>query len=116
MRIGTGAATLCAVLFCTLWARGTSGHSSVPQPQQRHKSHSVTLTWNASKSPAKGYNVYRGTKSGGPYARINRDLVKELSYRDQNVKSGMTYYYVTRAVDDDGLESANSSEIKATVP
>jgi fibronectin type 3 domain-containing protein len=76
----------------------------------------VTLTWKASKSRVKGYNVYRGTKSGGPYLRINPDLVQGLSYRDQEVKSGTTYYYVIRAVDADGLESVNSSKITAKVP
>lgn len=48
--------------------------------------------------------------------RINPALVKELRYQDRDVKSGTTYYYVTRSVDADGLESANSAEIKATVP
>jgi hypothetical protein len=115
-RVGTGLATLLAVLLCVLWARVTSGSSAVPTFLQSSKGHSVTLTWKASKSPAKGYNVYRGTKSGGPYLRINPDLVQGLSYQDQDVKSGVTYFYVIRAVDADGLESANSSEITAKVP
>ena len=88
----------------------------MPQSQQGNQSHSVTLTWKASKSVVKGYNVYRDTKSGGPYSRMNPDFVQGLSHRDQDVKSGTTYYYVTRAVDADGLESANSSEITAMVP
>lgn len=115
-RVGTGLATLCAVLLCVLWARVTVGSSSVPQSQQGSKGHSVTVTWKASKSTVTGYNVYRGTKSGGPYSRINRDLVQGLSYQDREVKSGKTYYYVTRSVDADGLESTNSTEIAATIP
>lgn len=115
-RVGTGVATFFAVLLCVLWARVTSGSSSVPQSQQGSKGHSVTLIWKASKSAVKGYNVYRGTKSGGPYSRINPGLVQGLSYQDRDVHSGATYYYVTRAVDADGLESVNSSEISATVP
>ena len=76
----------------------------------------MTVPWKASKSSVKGYNVYRATKSGGPYLRINPDLVQGLSYKDGDVKSGTTFYYVTRAVDADGLESANSAEIAATIP
>lgn len=115
-KVGTGVATLSAVLLCVLWARVTSGSSAVPAFLQRSKGHSVTLTWKASKSPAKGYNVYRGTKSGGPYVRINPDLVQGLGFQDQDVKSSTTYYYVIRAVDADGGESVNSAEITAVIP
>ena len=115
-KMGTGVATLFAVLLCVLWARVTSGTSAVPALLQRDKGHSVTLTWQASRSPAKGYNVYRTTKSGGPYWRINPDLVEGLRFQDQDVKSSTTYYYVIRAVDADGRESVNSSEITAKVP
>lgn len=115
-RVGTGLATLSALLLCVLWARVTAGSSAVPKSQQGSKGHSVTVLWKASKSPVKGYNVYRATKSGGPYSRINPDLVQGLSYQDRDVKSGATYYYVTRSVDADGLESVNSAEITATIP
>lgn len=115
-RVGTGLAALFAVLLCVLWARVACGSSSVPQSQQGNKSHSVTLTWKASKSAVKGYNVYRGTKSGGPYTKINSALVQGLTYKDENVSGRATYYYVTRSVDVDDRESPNSSEIKATVP
>ena len=115
-RVGTGLATLTAVLLCVLWARVTAGSSSVPQSQPGSKGHSVTVLWKASKSHVTGYNVYRATKSGGPYSRINPRLVQGLSYQDRDVKNGTTYYYVTRSVDADGLESANSTEIAATIP
>lgn len=115
-KVGTGLVTLCAVLLSVTWARVTAGSSLVTPSSQGNKGHSVSLTWKASKSPAKGYNVYRATRSGGPYSRINPDLVQGLSYKDRDVQSGKTYYYVARAVDADGLESANSTEIAATVP
>ena len=115
-RMGTGSATLVALLLSVLWVRVTSGKSPTPAFAQERIGHSVTLTWKASKSAVQGYNVYRGTTSGGPYTKINSELVHELRYKDQMVQSGTTYYYVTRAVDSDGRESANSSEIKAVVP
>ncbi|HEY6943741.1 MAG TPA: fibronectin type III domain-containing protein [Candidatus Acidoferrum sp.] len=98
-------ATLLALLLCALWACGRG-----------NKAHSVTLTWEASTSAVKGYNIYRGTKSGGPYTKINSDPVPGLTYLDKDVKSGTTYYYVTRAVDANGRESGNSNEIIVTVP
>lgn len=115
-KVGTGLATFFAVLLCVMWARMTSGSSAVPASLQRNKGHSVTLTWTASKSQVKGYNVYRGVKPGGPYLKINPSPVEGLTYVDRDIRSGKTYYYVTRSVDADGRESVNSSEIAATIP
>ena len=78
--------------------------------------HSVALTWDASTSTVSGYNVYRGTVSGGPYTLINSGLVTTLSYTDSTVQSGTTYYYVTTAVDSSGNESVNSNEASAPIP
>ncbi len=78
--------------------------------------HSVALTWNASTSTVAGYNVYRGTVSGGAYAKINSSLVVVLDYTDSNVQSGTTYYYVTTAVNSSGNESVFSNEVSGTIP
>jgi hypothetical protein len=78
--------------------------------------HSVALTWNASVSTVAGYNVYRSTVSGGPYAKINSTLVTPLSYTDSTVQSGTTYYYVTTAVDSSGTESVFSNQVSAVIP
>jgi hypothetical protein len=78
--------------------------------------HSVALTWNASTSTVAGYNVYRSTVSGGPYAKINSSLVAALNYTDSTVQSGTTYYYVTTAVDSSGSESVFSNEVSAIIP
>jgi hypothetical protein len=78
--------------------------------------HSVVLTWNASTSAVAGYNVYRGTVSGGPYTKINSALVTALTYTDSTVQNGTTYYYVTTAVDSGGTESVHSNEVSAPIP
>jgi hypothetical protein len=78
--------------------------------------HSVALTWNASISTVAGYNVYRSTVSGGPYAKINSSLVAALNYTDSPVQSGSTYYYVTTAVDSGGNESVFSNQVSAPIP
>jgi len=78
--------------------------------------HSVALTWDASTSTVAGYNVYRGTVSGGPYVKINSSLVAALNYTDSTVQSGTTYYYVATAVDSTGGESVYSNEISALIP
>lgn len=78
--------------------------------------HSVLLQWDASTSQnIVGYNVYRGTKSGGPYSRID-GLDQNLSYTDQSVTNGDTYYYVTTAVNSGNQESSYSNEAHAQIP
>jgi fibronectin type 3 domain-containing protein len=63
-----------------------------------------------------GYNVYRGSSTGGPYSKINSVLDATTSYTDSTVAAGSTYFYVTTAVDGTGVESGHSNEVKAVVP
>ena len=60
-----------------------------------------------------GYNVYRGTTSGGPYTKINISIVNSSNYSDNNIISGTTYYYVVKAVDTLSNESGNSNQASA---
>ncbi len=77
----------------------------------------VTLTWTASISPnVSGYNIYRGTASGGPYAKVNSALITGTSYMDTTVVPGTTYFYVATAIDSGSNESAYSNEARAIVP
>ena len=79
--------------------------------------HTVYLSWNASSSPdVVGYNIYRGTTSGGPYGRINSALDPSTVYTDTSASNGSTYYYVTTAIDGSGQESAYSNEVQAVIP
>jgi hypothetical protein len=78
--------------------------------------HSVDVNWGASTSTVAGYNVYRGTVSGGPYSKINSTLITGLTYTDNTVSSGATYYYVVTAVAADGTESSFSSQVQAVIP
>jgi hypothetical protein len=87
------------------------GGNPPPPPQM----HTVSLSWNASTSVVAGYNVYRSTTSGTGYTKLNTSLVPALSYFDDNVATG-TYYYVTTAVDDIGLESSFSNQVAVVVP
>jgi fibronectin type 3 domain-containing protein len=74
----------------------------------------VDLTWNASNN-AVGYNVYRGTVSGGPYSVIT-SLDGTTAYTDNTVASGQTYYYVATAVDSNSNESGYSNQTQAAIP
>jgi hypothetical protein len=110
---GTESATLSffTAAGSTLTLQGLTGTGESTQ------GHSVNLSWNASTSQdVSGYNVYRGTQSGGPYGKINPSLVPSTAYTDSTVASGTTYYYVTTAVDSNGQESIYSNEAQAIIP
>jgi fibronectin type 3 domain-containing protein len=78
--------------------------------------HNVVLSWQPSTSIVAGYNVYRGTVSGGPYTKLDSSLVGATNYRDTTVQAGQTYYYVATAVDSNNNESTHSTEVSAVVP
>ncbi|GEM_PF-907876 len=75
----------------------------------------LNLAWNANSEPDRaGYNVYRGTITGGPYAKANGSPVTAASYGDSGLTNGLTYFYVVTAVDTSGNESARSTESSGT--
>jgi hypothetical protein len=78
--------------------------------------HSVDVTWIASTSTVVGYNVYRGTQSGGPYTLVSTALVTGTAFTDLTVQAGQLYFYVVTSVDSSGTESVNSNEASAQVP
>ena len=72
---------------------------------------SVILEWADNTEPdLAGYNVHRSTTSGGPYTQIAVGLTVS-AYTDSDVTTN--YYYVVTAVDTQGNESANSTEVWA---
>ncbi len=77
--------------------------------------HSVNLNWNSSAN-AVGYNVYRGSVSGGPYSIVNTSLDGSTAFADNSVVAGRTYYYVVTAVDGSSNESGYSNETSAVIP
>ncbi len=80
--------------------------------------HSVDITWAASTStPLQGYNVYRSTVSGGPYAKLSSTLSPTtLLFTDTTPVSGKKYFYVVTALNTSGAESSASSEVAVTIP
>ncbi len=70
---------------------------------------SISLNWNASSSPdVAGYTVFR-TAEGEAYNTIARN-VTSTSYTDNDVSSGVQYYYKIKAVDGSLNYSAYSNE------
>ncbi len=116
-KVFTGFAVIVACVLWAVWFTATSGATSAAAAGAGPHKHAVTLTWNASTSAVAGYNVYRSTVKGRDYVKINAALVRDrLSYKDEEVDSGKTYYYVTRSVDAKGKESGDSAEVVVTVP
>jgi len=89
--------------------------SSYIFPCQAQTSGVLHLSWNANKEPdLAGYNVYRSTRSGGGYVKINSSLIADTTYVDTGLTFGVTYYYVVTAVDSSSNESGYSNEASGT--
>jgi hypothetical protein len=81
--------------------------------------HTVKLSWDASTSSnIVGYNIYRSpyATACGAYTRLNSALNESTSYGDSSVSSGLSYCYVTTAVNSSNEESHFSTAIEATIP
>jgi hypothetical protein len=76
----------------------------------------VDLTWapNVKKDLAT-YNIYR-RETGTDLVRIHTGPSALLSFQDNDVTGGHTYFYCVSAVGANGNESAKSSEVAASVP
>lgn len=86
-------------------------------PSNTPGAHDVTLNWNPSvSSGVLGYNVYRGTGSGGPYTKLNSSALPTTNYTDNAVAPGQTYYYVVTATSSGNEESTFSNEIVEPIP
>ena len=74
----------------------------------------IDVHWNA-VSGAAAYNVYRSPLSGGGYTKVNDTPVTSTDYHDasSDLRSGTKYYYVVKALDSAGNESAPSNEASA---
>jgi hypothetical protein len=79
--------------------------------------HTVSLSWNPSTSSVVGYNVYRGTVSGGPYpTKLTPSPQNDTSLVDSSVQTSTTYFYVATAVDSESVESDYSNQTQAVIP
>ena len=75
---------------------------------------SLTLQWDPSvSSDVVGYRLYRsetsGVFTGSP---VNASLIQGTSYTDTTLHYDSTYYYVCTAVNQAGLESAPSNQVR----
>jgi len=117
----SGTPTATGDISFEVQVKGCGGHISTKTYTveiQQANNYTVDLNWNASTSQGiAGYNVYRGTTSGGPYAKVNTGgLVTSTTFADGTVAGGTTYYYVTTAVNSSNQESPYSNQITAEVP
>ncbi len=92
-----------------------NGVTSTPPPPPPPTQHTVALSWQPSNSAVTGYRVYRSTTSGTGFSPLT-STIDLLSYTDDTVANGATYYYVVTAVDSAGNESPHSNQVSAAIP
>ncbi|MFC1848799.1 MXAN_6640 family putative metalloprotease [candidate division CSSED10-310 bacterium] len=71
----------------------------------------VYLTWDQNtESELSGYNLYRTEQSGTGYTQVNSSLLSATNYLDEGLDPATVYYYIVKAVESSGRESAASNE------
>lgn len=73
---------------------------------------SVVLNWKKSASvDVTKYNVYKSQTSGSNFQKLKTlETISNLSYIDNDISSGNTYYYIVTGVSANGTESGNSNQ------
>ncbi|HPF37433.1 MAG TPA: M64 family metallopeptidase [Phycisphaerae bacterium] len=72
----------------------------------------VFLDWDDNSEPDfNSYSIYTSTTQGGPYEEYDNDDPSEFPIF--GLTTGVPYYFVVTAFDDDGNESAYSNEVSA---
>ena len=119
MTVGSApcAANIMGAGVCNIVVVQRIVNSALGQACVTGSGHSASLTWVASTSTGvSGYNVYRGTASGGPYTLLNATPVSAVNYADNAAQAGQTYFYVIRTVGAGSTLSTASNEVQAVVP
>lgn len=76
----------------------------------------VALSWTAVTAPdLSGYIVLRGTGSADSLQPLMRVPIKETTYRDTTVRSGVTYFYAVYAEDTAGPPNVSQLSNRETV-
>ena len=79
----------------------------------------VSLFWPLNAEPdVTGYNIYRTEDENAPpekWIKLNQELYKTASFRDERVQVGKRYFYQITAIDAYGNESARSETVSETV-
>jgi fibronectin type 3 domain-containing protein len=79
----------------------------------------IALFWTASSEPdVVGYYLYRSTDANQPkpWTKLTPQAYNRITFTDQNVETGKTYYYYVTAIDNAGNESKPSQVVSETVP
>jgi hypothetical protein len=101
----------------TILSSATDSPTSISLSGTGTQAQKVALGWTSSTSTVIGYNVYRGTVTGGPYSsKLTSSPVASTQFTDTAVQSGQTYYYVVTSVDSNDVESVYSGQASASIP
>jgi len=103
---------LMMVMFCLL----APAANAAVRMQTGTDPRSVTLAWDPnSETDLAGYNIYQGSKAGGPYLKIgNVGVMAQPTYTVAGLANG-THYFVVTALNTLGLESGYSNEVSKAV-
>lgn len=72
----------------------------------------ITLEWDAVEDEdLYAYDIFRSTESGANYTKVGRVLAGTETFTDDTVTSGVTYYYIVRALDESFNVSADSNVV-----
>ena len=96
--------------------------ANAPDPATNAKATAVsktemTVEWSENPNPANnetGFEIYRGTSAGGPYKMIALVGANVLTYSNTGLNPNSTYYYIIRAVNENGAAAVSNEAVGTT--
>jgi hypothetical protein len=78
--------------------------------------HQATFSWTASTDTVAGYDVFRGTSSGGESTTpLNSSPITGTTYTDTTLTPG-TWYYVAKSTEGGALSVASDEVVVVILP
>jgi pimeloyl-ACP methyl ester carboxylesterase len=75
---------------------------------------SIKLTWTQGAGET-GFEIYRGTSSGGPYQFVSLNPVDAVAFTDTGLIANQAYYYIMRAVNATGASGKTAETTAKTL-
>ena len=67
----------------------------------------VTLNWQDTATNATGFQIFRSTSAGGPFAAVGTVVAGKTTFNDSTLTAATTYYYQVDAINNYGSSSYN---------
>jgi len=107
-----GCSSVYSPLYKVVNASGNGAPEQVRDVSATASSYTqATITWSDNPHPVNNetaFEIYRATTGGGPYTFLGTAMADSILYKDNNLSAGTKYFYIVRAINNNGAASISN--------